>query len=340
MKIDPEKINKVLVVALSCIGDMLLASAALQNLKAYLPHAKFTIYAEPKIIGLLENDPMWEEIRVYDRKNQKSKYHGTHGRIAAIKEFREGHYDLIIDLRSTLIPLFCNARYEPLWGWRELFLSKRMHEAERNINCMSSLGVPIYTRNMRLLIPQEVNSAVMEYLGKDAEHLIILNPGASVENKKWGTDNFISLANMLCKYGWTIGVIGYRDDEQKDARKIIENINGKTLDFSGKVPIMESAARISFAKLFITNDTGPLHIASALNIPTVSMFGSTDPARFGSWNNRHESLLTKLPCWPCNEGNCKLSSAEYCKCIRSITPQAVFNAATRVLPELTTRDNA
>jgi len=336
MKISPAKINKVLVIAVSCLGDMLLATAALQNLKMYLPNAKFVIYARTEIIDLFQDDPMWDEIHKYDKDRPNSIYFGMCGRIAAIKEFRAGHYDLVIDLRSTLVPLLCNAQYAPLWGWRELFLSKKMHEAERNINCMATLGVPIYTRNLRLYVPANIMHSVLESLGNDANHLIVINPGASIESKTWHIDNFVTLSNMLTSHGFTIGVIGYKGKEQEYAHQIIKNIHGRVLDFSGKIPLVISAARISLAKLFITNDTGALHIASALNVPTVSIFGSTDPARYGSWNCKHEALITKLPCWPCKclGGQCPMQEPYQCKCIRSITPQQVFNAVTRLLPEI------
>ena len=88
MRIEPSKIERVLVVGLSCIGDMLLSSAALYNLRAYLPHAHFTIGANAQVAAMLADDPLWDEIKLYDRGKPNSPYNGWRGRIRAIREFR------------------------------------------------------------------------------------------------------------------------------------------------------------------------------------------------------------------------------------------------------------
>jgi len=149
LRIDSEKIERVLVIGLSCVGDTILSSAALWNLRRYLPRAHFTILAGARAVQVLEHDPLWDRVEEYRREK------GPRGRLASVRTVRSYPHDLLIDLRSSAMPLFSGARYRPLWGSRELFLPQKMHEAERNIWCMTTLGVPVYSRRLRFFIPEE-----------------------------------------------------------------------------------------------------------------------------------------------------------------------------------------
>ncbi len=327
MKIDPSKVRRVLVITLTAIGDTVLGTAALQNLRRYLPSAHFTICANYSMLPVLEADPLWDEVKPYNRRDPKLPYYGPLGHLRAIREFRAGNYDLIIDLRSTLIPLFMNCRYRPLWGWRELFLPKKLHEAERNLQAMASLGVPIWSRAMRFFIPQDLRQKV-EGERSDWDKLILINPGGR-QAKRWPAGGFAEVAQRLSAQGWTIGAIGYDPQEQEAVRQILRDLPGPVADFSGPFSLLHNAARIGAARLFLTDDSGPLHIASALGTPTVALFGPSDPYRFGPWGTVHEIVgagndpdrpATLGPEGSPTEGD-----------IRAISPHRVFAAVKRVL---------
>ena len=329
MKIEPSKVKRVLVVGLSCIGDTLLSTPALYSLRCFLPRAHFTMAANAQVAAMLEGDPLWDEIRLYDRGQKDSKYNGWMGRLRAIRDFRAGKYDLIIDLRSTLIPLLMNCRYRPLWGWRELFLSRRLHEAERNLNCMSSLGVSLASRNMRLYVSPAHREAVRRELAFCRGRLAILNPGGKIF-KRWPAESFVELGKRLEKAGFQLAVMGYSPDEQSAAAPLLQAFPG-ALDFTGEVPMAVSASRLGEAALYVTNDCGQLHMASAMGTPTVAVFGPTDPWRYGPWGMRHQVVSSH----GCSRGFC-LDEGAACRvgrdnCLKSVTTDEVWQALQKIL---------
>lgn len=331
MKLDPKKIKKVLVVGLACIGDTLLSSAALANLRSFLPDAHFTLYTHPDVCGMLEGDPDWQELHHYNRRDPKSPYRGITGRMKAILEWRRGNYDLVIDLRSTLVPLVMNCRYRPLWGLREMFLNRKLHEAERNICCVQSLGVPIHSRDMRIHVDSKVKRSVEAELAPVRDRLVILNPGGKVM-KRWPVEKYIEIAGWLEEKGFSVGVIGYIPEEVELGHRVLENIS-HGLDFTGRVPSSLTAARLSCARLFISDDGGALHMASAVGTPVVAVFGPTDPYRYGPWGNRQRIVYPdNCPKTLCHDEG-KTCPIGRDNCIKHVTVAAVKKAVSQMLDE-------
>ncbi len=327
MKLNPAKIKRVLVVAKPFIGDHLFCSAALYNLRQYLPGAYFVLYAVPAVAELCAADTSWQEIHTFDRKTFKG--------IRAIKTYRAGHYDLVIDFCSNILQLFSGARYKPIWSLLKRQLSRKYnHETARNLYAMSKLGVPVYSNNMRCYVSDELIEETRKELGGAAKNLIILNLGASYETKMWGTENFLALANLLTahfKDNCKVAVMGYSDIEIQAAQEIIAKADDHIIDFSGKTNILKNAARISLAKLFVTGDTGPLHLASAFSIPTVALFGATTPTYAGCWGSKHENVTLNYPCSPCGGTGNKHCKFGHINCMKKISPQKVFQIIQKML---------
>jgi heptosyltransferase-2 len=287
MKIDPKLIKRVLVIGLSSLGDMLLASAALWNLRLYLKEAHFTLWVGPRALGAVEGDPLWDEVVPYDRQGE---YAGLKGRFKAIRRMREGRYDLIVDLRSTLMPLLSGARFAPLWGFRGVFAPGGVHEAARNIAAVASLGVPIAIRRLRFYVPQSSRDAADELLGPalKGRPLVVLNPSGSIPEKRWPVERFCRLGLCLVeRHGAAVGVLGYLEREIELAKAILEALGEDGLDLTGRHSLPVVGAFLERSALFVTNDTGTLHVASALMVPTVGIYLLRNAARFGPWGGPH-----------------------------------------------------
>ena len=293
MRLEAEKIKKVLVIGLSCVGDMVLASAALWNLRRFLPHARFTILASPQAMQVLENDPLWDVVGEYKRKK------GFWGRIDSVRMIRSIPHDLLIDLRSSAMPLVSGARYAPLWGLRELLLPKKTHEAERNIWCMHTLGVPVYSRRLRFFIPPSFREEALCLLSahRIEGSWVFFNPGSNSVAKNWPPSHFTCLAKIfLRETDFNIGIVGYSPYEQEIAACICKGVaSQRCVDFSGSFPMVRLGALLERAALFVTNDTGPLHVASAVGTPTVGLYRAKNLPRFGPWGTVHRSLVPSPP---------------------------------------------
>lgn len=304
MKIDPNRVEKVLVIGLSCMGDMFLASSALWNLREFLPRARFTLWVGPRALSAVEGDPFWDEIEPYDRSGE---FAGFAGRIRAIRKMRKVGYDLIIDLRSSLLPLVSGCRYAPLWGWHELWLSKNLHEAERNLLIVSSLGVPLKTRCLRYHIPEEEAGFFQRTVAERLEEkrLVIFNPGGATPTKSWPVDSFSELGRRLLASGaFKVGVLGYSPREADIARAILSDLKEGGLDLSGPLRLGKVASCLKQADLMVSNDSGLLHLASAVGTPTVGIFPPGNVNRYGPWQTRHRIVAPK-PCKArCHEIRC------------------------------------
>lgn len=288
LKLDPEKIERVLVIGLSCMGDMILSTAALWNLRRFLPDAHFTILAGPVALPVLERDPLWDKVEEYRREK------GLRGRLASVGTIRSYPHDLLVDLRSSAMPLFSGARYRPFWGLRELFLPQKMHEVERNIWCMTTLGVPVYGRRLRFFIPpqsREEACRLMASRWKDRPW-VLLNPGTPGKYKTWPLENFIELGlRVVDSFCINLGVTGYYGAEREAAAKICEAIGEERCgNFSGDRHVTTLGALIERSVLFVSNDTGPLHLACAVGTPVVGLYLPKNLARFGPWGTRHSCV--------------------------------------------------
>ncbi len=334
MKISFEEVKTVLVIGLSCIGDTLLTVPAIRNLKYCIPQAHFTLWAGPSVINVLKNDPMWDNLVSYDRSTSTSEFYGLKGRIQAIKLMRKEQFDLVIDLRETLMPLFSGAHYAPLLAFRKPFLYKTIHEAERVIQKIHSLGVPIVSRQMYYFIPDEATQWADEILKSRLyknKSLVLINPGGR-PHKRWPARNFIQLSQKLIKQReCVVGILGYSGEEQEIASLIIESLpKSNILNLSGRIPMPQIAAFLKKSSLFVTNDSGPLHLASAVGVPTVAIYGPSKPDRFGPWGNRHRIILPSLPCAPCDEGE-KCMLGDRLKCLNHVLVEKVYEASEAFL---------
>ena len=219
----------------------------------------------------------------YDRQGE---YAGLRGRAKAIRRLREGRYDLIVDLRSTLMPLLSGARFAPLWGFRGVFAPHGVHEAERNIAAVASLGVPIAIRRLRFYVSQSSRDAADELLGPalKGRPLVVLNPSGSIPEKSGPSS---ALSPGPAPDAWGVGVLGYLEREIELAKAILEALGEDGLDLTGRHSLPVVGAFLERSALFVTNDTGTLHVASALMVPTVGIYLLRNAARFGPWGGPH-----------------------------------------------------
>jgi heptosyltransferase-2 len=338
MKIDPKKIQKVAVIGLSCLGDMLLASAALWNLRRFLPEAGFVLWVGPVSRVVVDKDPLWDEVRTYDRSKE---YKGLAGRLKIIRELRKEKFDLVIDLRSSLLPLFSGCRYKPLWGAREVLLPKRMHEAERNIYAMSTLGVPVFSRQLRFHVPRDDRLEASRILQERAagRTFVMMNPGSRNPKKRLPHKLCVELGKRLIKeHSAVVGLMGYAPEEEAAAKAIAAELGTDVIDLSGKQRLSLTAAYMERAGLFVTGDTAALHVASALGTPTAGVYGPSRPDRYGPWGNRHRVVLAPFDCAPCNDKGCV--KGEDFRCLEHVDTGSLYEACTELLIRANIKETA
>jgi heptosyltransferase-2 len=326
-----------LVVQTSFLGDMVLTTPLI----AYLAdRGAVDVVCTPAAAALLANNPLVRETIVYDKRG---KDRGVGGFLRMASRLRASKYDAAYHAQgsSRSGALTMTAGIDDRVGFStsagRMFYTTRvapidnMHHAAR----LLSLGTrdPLHTPAPRpRLYPGDAERrAVDELLGPNAtQRLIALAPGSVWATKRW--PYYDELASLL--HGTAhIVVIGGKDDGDL-AAKIVAGAKGQATDATGKLSLLASAELIGRAATLVTNDSAPLHLASAMNTPTIAVFGPTVPEfGFGPLAERAEVVgHTGLACRPCDRHGPQRCPLGHWLCMREITPDAV---AARVRSLLT-----
>ena len=329
--IDAARIKKALIVLPNWIGDAVMAVPAISRIRDILPSAHVTILGLQHICELFQESPYMDETLVYSKPllatvNDIKKY-GYDIAILLPNSFRSA---LIAHLAR--IPLRCGYNRDGRGFMLNIPVKvdskvKRLHQAEYYLNLAENRrdkNVPPigdrrgFSSTELTTGPTPSNGKQKEWLhlsldeiqrGKEMlsknnippDSLIIgINPGAAYGSaKRWYPERFARLSKILAnKYNAKIIVFGGK--QEQDTTELIVNISQVSiLNMAGKTSVRELMAIIKHCRVFITNDSGPMHIAAALGVPVVAIFGSTDPARTGPLGDQHIVIKKDVACSPC-----------------------------------------
>ena len=366
----------ILVVKLATIGDLLLATPALRALRETYPQAQIDLLVTPASAGLLNG---WEVIDrvivldkyLFDYPQQLLRHPSNLLRLRPLwRELRGGHYDAVL-LMHHLTLFFGRLKHQVLmratgakWrvgldnghGW---FLNVRvkdrgfgaMHEADYNLKLAEAVGAS--TSDKRLAMPlgeDERRQARLLVYGEAepesiARPIIAMHPGSGGYStaRRWAPERFAQLADSLyaCVGGQLI-LIGGPEEAELHSRILGMMQSGMPArSFAGKGNIKVAAAVLELADLFIGNDAGPMHLATAVGTPTVAIFGLTNSRAWGPYTGeilRRRAIVVKLdlPCMPCFYRGHYLGTPEGCAtrdCLAMLGVDPVAVAARRLLRE-------
>jgi heptosyltransferase-2 len=197
---------------------------------------------------------------------------------------------------------------------------------------MSTLGVPVFSRQLRFYIPERDRLEALRTLRERAAKrmFVMMNPGSRNPKKRLPHRLCVELGKRLIKeHSAVVGLMGYAPEEEAAARAIAAELETDVVDLSGKQRLSLTAAFMEQAKLFVTGDTAALHVASALGTPTVGVYGPSRPDRYGPWGNRHRVVLAPFDCAPCNDKGCV--KGEVFRCLEHVKPDSVYETCMELL---------
>lgn len=241
---------------------------------------------------------------------------------------RDGRYDMVIDLqgllRSGLITIstgapvrvgFAAAREGStlFYNWK-VGTQRDMHAVERYLKVAGVFGCD--NGNVIFPLPHpETESDTVKSVRETLGHYAVLVPGARWETKIWPAENFGRLASMLPLKSVIVG--GGKDIPIAD--RIITMAGKKAVSLAGRTTLPDLVEIMRGARLAVSNDSGPMHIAAALNVPVVAVFGPTSPERTGPYGKGHVIIRSELKCSPCFRKECR----DF-RCMEGISPEEVF----------------
>jgi lipopolysaccharide heptosyltransferase I len=325
--------GRILIIKPSAIGDIVHALPVLNLMRRRWPEAHITWMVTAACAGMVESHPQINEVIRFDRTGSASAWRSPAAAVRLarfMRELRERRFDLVVDLQGlfrsgwfagqTKAPRrvgFANARE---MGW--LFYTARVisswedHAVERYLCMAEALGLGKEPVEFHFAVSDADRAAVATMLPEAAPYAVLL-PGANWETKRWPVERFAALVNPIRqRFGLQSIIAGGSAD-----RALAAQIPG-ALDLTGKTNLHQLVALLERAALVIGADTGPTHIAAALNKPLVTMHGPTDAVLTGPYGRNDGVIRLDIPCSPCFSRKCAHQS-----CLKWLAIEPVLELA-------------
>ena len=359
-KIALESIRRVLVIKLRHHGDVLLTSPVFSALKAHAPQVEMDALVYAETASMLTFHPAITNVFVIDRHWKKLgllPYAGAE--IALMRKLMNRHYDLILHLtdhpRGAWISRLCRAPFALApkvrgrngW-WNNAFThlheganTSKRHTVERHLDALRRIGIfPKEAEKRLVLIAGDKAVASVSGLLQEKnladKNFIHLHPASRWTFKCWSVDKMAELISRLAENGQKI-VITAAPDEAEIATinailaRVEEAYKDKITPFLGVFSLKEMAALTQKAALFIGVDSAPMHIAAAVNTPTVTLFGPSGEKEWGPWMVKARVITSaEHACRPCGIDGC--GGSKKSDCLETLPVSRVFDAALELLP--------
>lgn len=311
----PDSLKNILIIKPSSLGDIILALPALTALRKSFPDAKISWLIRPEFAPILENHPHLTEIIIFDRKFLgKAWFHpgALASLVSLIKRLRHAEFDAVIDFQG----LFRTASLAWLSGCkkrfgianaRELAPLFYTHKITQTKDCIHL--VDFYLKiikaagaselDVEFVLPQHPEAAdsvagLLQSRDISPDNYVALIPGSAHEDKRWPVERFAELAERISsQFGLPIVATG-DSGESALIEKLKDLSNVHVANIAGKTSLSELVVLLKNARLVVSNDTGPGHIAAALSTPLVLMFSWSNPARIAPYK-RIECLVAREP---------------------------------------------
>jgi heptosyltransferase-2 len=328
-------ITNILIIKPGAIGDLVQLTPVIRALAHKFPGSRISILVGNKATAsLFQYNPYVAETMVYDKRGEHQSFRSL---LKLRKELKQKNYDLVLNYQRSNLKAWILASAS--FPCRVLVYHKArlrtIHVVDNYLETVTPLGIANTDRDLEIFVGEEDEQfaeqlfAEQGYIGQP---VVALNPGASHPIKKWGLDQFASLADILsATMNAKIVLIGGSEDVL-DSAQIAGMSRAKILNVTGKLNLLQLAAVFKKCNLLISSDTGPLHLATAVGTRVLGLFGATDPARTGPVGNRHRVLqASSVDCIPCKNLTC--SHKTYHECMRKLSPQIVAAAAKEMIKD-------
>ncbi|MCC6346958.1 MAG: glycosyltransferase family 9 protein, partial [Nitrospirales bacterium] len=290
--------RKILVVKPSSLGDIVHSMPFLQVMRETFPQAEIHWIVAKGLEGLIEGHPLIGKLWIIEKDHWKDlkRLGGTARELKSLfASLREEEFDLAVDLQGLLRSgILTRASRAPVRvGFSEaregstLFYTHRVrggrevHAVDRYLKIASALGGTV--RDVLFPLPPAEDSAEVRAIKSGAGDYVVIVPGARWKTKIWPAERFGRIASLLRERSI---IVGSQADGER-AKEIEALSGGKALSLAGMTDLRELIAVIRDARFVLTNDSGPMHIAAALGIPVVALFGPTNPVRTGPYGSNH-----------------------------------------------------
>ncbi len=350
---DLPNITSILVIKPCCIGDLILATPAIGQLKKSFPHAKIAVATGPWSRDILINNPDVDEIIDSGQVGIGSKV-SLKEYFSLVSKLKNKDFQLCLVLdRSPLVSLLPFLAGIPIRAGldskgRGFPLSIRVpvtegrHEAELYLDTVRALNIGINEPELKFRVSDSALQWAKEKLSPQVGPLVVLqagggvNPGSSMFEKRWPLESYSELAGLFIEQGYRIVAIG--DQSDKEAASYLMSLHNKNgegvIDLAGQTTLEQLGAAISVSSLYIGNDSGPTHLAAAVGAPVVAIFGPSKPQTYAPYTKKKRVIYKGEHCVNCQfSGGLLRECRNNMRCMKEINVEEVWTAVQDLLKQ-------
>ena len=335
-------IDKILVIRVDGIGDLLNSTPAISLLRENYPSAEITVLARPLNAPVLIGNPDVDRILTFARDGE---CRSLKARLQFYRKLRREQFQLVVAMQtamwSHLVAFLSGAphrlgRYQKRFrstlthAWHGKYPKGETHEVDRNLELVRLICEGEGTRSLKFyLSPDEITEAKNHLASLEIEadaFLIGIHPGGSSFDKRWPEKRYAELADRLAQqYNATVLLL-HGPGEAALARNIQQAMQSPAIVHAPET-IRELGALLSCCNLVVCNDSGPMHLAAALDVPMVAIFGPTDHVAWHPLSENASIVRRDMPCWPCSAHKCKIGW----ECTKKLPVEPVWDATTTTI---------
>lgn len=335
--------KKILVRGTNWIGDAVMTLPAIASIRKTFPSAEVQVLAKPWVAEVYKLSPDVDRIFLF---KEPGEHQGIAGKLKLASELKKENFDLAIYLQNAIeaailgwlarIPL--RAGYDsdcrgfllthPVRRTKEI---KQVYQVDYYLNMVKSLGCEQASRDVTLSASKikDISDRCLEERGLSGVPVLIgLAPGAMYgPAKRWFPERFGAVAKKLTETFVSRAIIFGSKGDMEVAQTVQDAIGGTAINIAGRTDLSEAIALISRCSIFITNDSGLMHVAGALGVPTLAIYGSTNPVTTPPPGKKSVIVRKEVPCSPCLKQVCPTDF----RCMEEISVDEVYETAKAML---------
>ncbi|MDL2269551.1 lipopolysaccharide heptosyltransferase II [Desulfosarcina sp. OttesenSCG-928-A07] len=341
----PQTIRRLLIRSTNWIGDAVMTTPAVRAIRKNFPNAHITILAKPWVAPVFEHSPDVDDILIFDAAG---RHKGVFGILRLAGDLRRCRFDATILLQNAIEAALITfmAKIPIRIGFdtdaRRFLLThpvhrtpaiKAVHQTGYYLEILKGAGRFGGSPELSLTILPEERKRAREILvqegWKGRGPLIGINPSATFgPAKQWFPERYAALADQLhAALNATIVIFGGPSDKELGCR-VSGMMTSPAIDLSGKTTLRDAMAVIDLCRLFVTNDSGLMHVAAALGTPQVAIFGSTNSTTTSPFSQNSRIVRVPMACSPCMKPVCPLGHMD---CMKAVSVDQVMAAAADLL---------
>jgi len=329
--------QRILIFNVNWLGDVLFSTATIRNLRYNFPNSYIACIVPARGYAVLKNNPYLDEIIVFD---EKDIHRGLLAKLKFVRQLKAKRFDTAFILHRSFtraLMLYLAGipqRIGLVSSKGKIFLTKKvplskvkpLHRIDHYLSIVENSGLRVEDRYLDFFFEEEDKEFAKEFLEKQGikkeDFLVAVHPSGNWPQKRWPKEYFSLLCDRLIKELQAKVILLGAHEDLRLAEEISAAMTQKPLIASGRFNLKQLAALLTLVDVFISADSGPLHIANAVGVPKIiALFGPTSVAITGPFPLKNVTLLQKdIGCIiPCYKVNCQDN-----RCMKAITPEEVF----------------